>query len=58
MDVEVAKNRIAGSKPEFRLRIDFERASLGVIDCRPTAARLPPGTSLEPTARLPPRPWA
>lgn len=27
IDVEVAKNRLGGSKPEFRLKLDFDRAS-------------------------------
>jgi replicative DNA helicase len=30
-DVEVAKNRLGGDKPDFRLQIDFDRASLAEI---------------------------
>lgn len=32
VDVEVAKNRLGGAKPEFRLRLDTERASLEETD--------------------------
>jgi KaiC/GvpD/RAD55 family RecA-like ATPase len=32
IDVEVAKNRLGGSKPEFRLKLDFDRASFEEVD--------------------------
>lgn len=32
VDVEVAKNRLGGSKPELRLRLDFDRASFAEVD--------------------------
>jgi KaiC/GvpD/RAD55 family RecA-like ATPase len=34
VDVEVAKNRLGGNKPEFRVQIDFARASFAEV-CRP-----------------------
>ncbi|MDB4987834.1 MAG: primary replicative helicase [Myxococcaceae bacterium] len=32
VDVEVAKNRLGGSKPELRLKLDFERASFEEVE--------------------------